>query len=89
MSDTPNYNESTVTGTSWQRAAKVVIDNPYNKLPSITFVEEEVISVEDKIITEVVDNITCSFDSNSALHADIYIKLNELYILLRTARDAS
>lgn len=85
----PDYKETTVTGTSWQRARQVVIENPYAKLPSITFIEERAMNVGGTVITEVVDSLVCSFDSNSTLHTDIYLKLNELYTLLREARDAA
>lgn len=83
----PDYKETTVAGTSWQRARRVVIENQYAQVPTITFIEEKAINVEGQVITEVVDSIMCSFDSNSTLHTDIYMKLNELYVLLREARD--
>ena len=85
----PDYKETTVTGTSWQRARQVVIENPYAKLPSITFIEERAMNVDGAILTEVVDSLRCNFDSNSTLHTEIYLKLNELYVLLREARDAA
>ena len=86
---TPNYNESTVTGTKWQRACRVVIENPYNQIPSINFIEEEIVNLGDNFIANPVSNCYVNFDSNNELHADIYIKLNELYTLLREARDAA
>jgi len=46
-------------------------------------------NVDGVTLTEVVDSLRCNFDSNSALHTDIYLKLNELYVLLREARDAA
>lgn len=46
-------------------------------------------NVDGVTLTEVVDSLRCNFDSNSALHTDIYLKLNELSVLLREARDAA
>lgn len=83
-----NYKETDVAGKTWLRASRVIIDNPYAALPSILFVEDELINLgEGKVSYRPVANLTCSFDQGSQLHADIYTKLNELYILLREARD--
>lgn len=84
----PNYQESEITGTQWVRARRVVIDNPYQENPSITFIEERAIQLGNKVITEIVDNISCTFDPNSELHTEIYLKLNELYVLVRSERDS-
>lgn len=89
MSDSTNYNESEVLGTKWQRACRVVIENPYKQTPSINFIEEEVVNLGDKVFSQIVGNVYSNFDSNNELHASIYIKLNELYTLLREARDAT
>ncbi len=86
---TPNYKESQVAGTQWQRAVRVVVENPLNGTPSLMFVEEQATQLGDRIITEPCANLGVSFDPNSQLHADIYTKLNELYTLLREARDAA
>lgn len=89
MSGTTNYNESDVLGTKWQRACRIIIDNPYNMTPSINFIEEEVVNLGDKVFSQIVSNLDCRFDSNNELHTSIYIKLNELYTLLREARDSA
>lgn len=41
-----NYQYTTVTGESWLRAKRIVIDNPLNVIPSIKFVEERVVNIE-------------------------------------------
>lgn len=84
----PDYKETTVAGNSWQRAYKVRVDNPLNGIPHITFFEETAINLTDKTITEHVATIGCDFDATNPLHTDIYTKLNELYVLLRQARDS-
>jgi len=83
-----NYKEKYVSGNKWQRAVRVVIENPYQALPSILFVEEEVVEAEDKLFKQPCANLSTSFDADNQLHVDIYTKLNELYTLLREARDA-
>ena len=85
MSD---YKENSITGKKWQRAVRVVIENPYQALPSILFVEEEVVEAEDKLFKQPCANLSTSFDVGDQLHVEIYTKLNELYTLLREARDA-
>lgn len=82
-----DYKETTVTGSKWQRAVRVVIDNPYNCLPSILFVEEELINTGDMIIPRLCSNLSAVFDPKNEIHIEIYTKLNELYILLREERD--
>ena len=83
----PDYKETDVTGKTWQRAVRVQIDNPYGALPSLMFVEEQVTKTDTDTITKLVANLSCVYDANSQLHVDIYTKLNELYVLLREARD--
>ena len=61
--ETNNYKETAVAGTQWQRAVRVVIDNPYRGIPSINFVEETAISLgEDDVITRLTGNLTDIFD---------------------------
>jgi len=61
-----NYNHSSVSANSWNRAAYVVIDNPLQspdciRKPSITFNEEFVIHTGD---TYIKQNITVSDINN-------------------------
>lgn len=85
---TPNYNESSVAGTQWQRACRVVIENPLNGTPSLMLVEERVMQLGEDIIATPCANLSVAFDTNNPLHMDIYNKINEVYVLLREARDA-
>ena len=41
----PNYNETTVTGQSWQRCCQVVIENPRTGTPVVRFEEERVLAL--------------------------------------------
>jgi len=87
--ETQNYKESSITGQKWTRAVRVQIDNLLNATPSILFVEEEAINLGERVITEMSGNLSAAFDLENPLHVEIYTKLNELYILLREARDAA
>lgn len=64
----PNYKEADIAGTKWQRAVRVVVENPYEGTPSITFVEEEAIntgSEVSEVVTRVVGNLSCQFNPES------------------------
>lgn len=40
-----NYKSTQVSGESWVRSSKVLIDNPFQVTPMITFYEEKIISM--------------------------------------------
>lgn len=46
-----NYRETAATGTAWIRANQVVINNPYEAAPSISFGCEQIVLLGDKVIT--------------------------------------
>lgn len=84
----PDYNPATISGSSWQRAKSVCIDNPSVGTPSINIIEERVILLSDgRKIYEPVGSLTAEFDATDPLHGQIYMLLNDLYIALRTLRD--
>lgn len=89
MATAPNYNESTVAGTKWTRACRVVVENPLNAAPSILIVEEDAINLDERVICNLSGNLSTTFDVENPLHLTIYEKLNELYMLLREARDTA
>jgi hypothetical protein len=84
MSD---YKESTAPGTSWTRACRVSIENPHNGAPSLMFVEEEVTVIGDKTIIQPVSNLTAQMDPDNPTHVALYNSINDLYVVMRTARD--
>ena len=99
----PNYKESNVSGTSWQRAYMVQINNPYQQIPSIDFFEEEIISVGDKTIAHYTGEIKENFDDPSVTfdlinpidgtvigqsnYQQVYVILSSLYMALAAKRD--
>lgn len=42
----PDYKESAVSGVLWHRFRRIVIDNPRLQAPSVTCLEEQVVSVD-------------------------------------------
>ena len=98
-----NYKQTTVSGETWQRAARVVVENPLNATPSILIVEEEAIVLGDKTITNVCGNLSCAFDPEATFpaidpatdepvgrditHGEVYALLNSLYMDLAKKRD--
>lgn len=89
MSDTPNYKASTVTGDQYTRAVMVRINNPLGEIPSIEFTEEEILNLPGRTLRQYAAVLECQMDPENQLHLDIYAKLNELYTVLRDARDAT
>lgn len=100
-----DYKESSVNGTSWQRAVRVVVENPYGGVSSINFVEEKAINLGDRVITQPIANLSCPFDPQATFpgldpstglpvgrditHAEVYALLYSLYMNLATARDGA
>ena len=98
-----NYKESAIAGTSWQRACRVVVENPLNGTSTIMFVEEEAVNLGDKTITNLCSNLSCTFDPAATFpgldpetglpvgrditHGEVYALLNSLYMDLAKKRD--
>lgn len=71
----PDYKESNVTGRSWNRFCRVVIDNPRNASPSVLCVEQEITALGDKDIQRDIGNLGFVFDpaaSFPALHPETH-----------------
>lgn len=45
------HRESTISGTTWERSYQVVISNPLNGVPSISFKKERVAEMSDGTLT--------------------------------------
>ena len=58
----PDYKESQVAGTRWQRCNRITINNPYGAMPTIRFDEEERIAVGEQTIGNPVGGILKDFD---------------------------
>lgn len=63
-----NYKQSTVTGESWVRAKRAVIENNLGGTPAVTFIEEQVISTAQGIAPIKEVGCVCEpFDATNAL----------------------
>ena len=51
----PNFNESAITGTKWQRCRAVHISNELNAAPVVTYASESVASVGDTTFKTAID----------------------------------
>uniref|UniRef100_A0A831U083 Uncharacterized protein n=1 Tax=Geobacter metallireducens TaxID=28232 RepID=A0A831U083_GEOME len=86
---TTNYKETNISGTQWQRACRVIINNPYRGVPSIIYCEEAVtIDASGNTTATPVAEVSCTFDPNNKSHVSIYRALNALYMQLAEERDA-
>lgn len=83
-----DYKQSEVTGTTWTRAGRVMIDNPLGGTPSILFAEEEATNLGTRTITNLVGNICVQMDPANPKHLAAYNAINEIYIEERERRDA-
>jgi len=59
----PDYKESQISGTSWQRCRAIRINNPYGAMPSIAFDEERRFAIGDRTIGETTGGIIKDFDN--------------------------
>jgi hypothetical protein len=93
MPDTPNYNESTISGQSWQRVYNINIDNPLTPAGQppaarVLFNEQMAYVFGDKVVTSFVDKIVVNFDITNPKHLAVYMALDEVYQEERALRDA-
>lgn len=59
----PDYKQSALTGTTWQRCHQVVIDNPRGAIPSVRFDEEEMLALADgREIKRALGSLALPFD---------------------------
>lgn len=87
--ETTNYAESPISGVSWKRVSRVIIENPRAATPSLLMIEDEVVNIGTKEISTPVANLVCTFDQNDPDDLALYDLLNKKYIKLRTERDAA
>jgi len=52
MSD---YKASTVSGSRWWRAQRVIVENPYGRTPYVSYAEQEIVLIDssDKVVRDV------------------------------------
>lgn len=100
----PNYKETTVSGSSYTRAHRVIINNQYQSVPTISFQEEEVLNVNGQVIQQQKESLSENFTNpdtvfplvdpttgaplGDATYGQIYVLLHSLYLHLAARRDA-
>lgn len=57
-----NYRQSAVSGESWERACRVVVEHPYGGSPSANFVKECVVNLGDMTVQQPAGNVYVAFD---------------------------
>ena len=88
MPTTPNYKETTLEGSQYTRCNQVLINNPLGEAPTIQFMEQDIMTLSGRTIQQYSGMLSCTFDPENTEHLLLYSKLNDLYTILREARDA-
>lgn len=63
----PDYKQTTINGTSWQRAWRVECENPLQGQRQITFHEEQVLNAAGQAIRTPAGSVSVQFDLQNAL----------------------
>lgn len=63
----PDYKQTSISGTSWQRAWRVECENPLQGQRQITFHEEQVLNAAGQQIRTPVGSVSVQFDLQNAL----------------------
>jgi hypothetical protein len=83
-----NYKQSDIAGTTFKRVWQITINNPMDNTPSLVMQEQDVYTLENgKNIFQPCGTLYTTLDVENELHLTIQAKLEELYVLLRKARD--
>lgn len=53
----PEYKETTINGSSYQRGRTLIFENPLNSTPSVLIVEERATRLDDRVILERIGEI--------------------------------
>lgn len=100
----PDYKETAVSGTQWQRCTAVVVMNPLNATPTIRMDEEIVANFGGETFSKSVPGIQIDFDpamviplldpqtgepvGTTMTGLEVYVVLYSLYIKQATERDS-
>ena len=47
----PDYKETDIAGKRWQRANRVIIENPYGQIPHLNICEQTAVQMGDEVMT--------------------------------------
>lgn len=101
----PDYKETSVNGTQWQRCRTVIIDNAYQRTPQITFQEEKLTNVNGELFQQGAGGINVPFDAAKVItlldpatgeptggtmtFGEMYVAMWSLYMQEALQRDAA
>lgn len=99
----PDYKETSVNGTQWQRCRTVIIDNSYQRQPNIMFQEERLTNVNGELFQQGAGGLNVPFDpaqvitlldpatglptGDTMTFGEMYIAMWSLYMSEAVARD--
>ncbi|MNL06078.1 hypothetical protein D3C87_1267040 [compost metagenome] len=66
-----NYKETQIDGSSYVRCTRVVVDNGIDGSKSISFAEEQVISIVDEVIRRPIGNLSLSLTDSMGDSFDV------------------
>lgn len=98
-----DYKETTEICRKWQRAFRIVIENPYNSEKTVTFFEEEIVDIDGEVLKRPAGNLKITFNATDAFpgldidtglpigrdvtHGEVYSLMYSLYMHLAKQRD--
>jgi hypothetical protein len=101
----PDYKQSDLTGTQWQRCKAVIINNPLVGAKAVMFQEERVISLSGQNLRQPLDGCSKKFSADgtfplldpstnlptgaSMTHTELYVALYSLYMQTAMERDSN
>ncbi len=85
--DTPNYNETSITGTQWPRIFRFQGENPLGGRPTLVLNEELAMVMGETTITKPISHLSVTFDINNPKHLAVYDAINAVYVEEREKRD--
>jgi hypothetical protein len=59
-----NYKEQEITGSQYQRACRVIIENALDETPTVNFVEEEITILPNNKNHKLIGSLQMTFDPN-------------------------
>lgn len=101
----PDYKETTVNGTQWQRCCAIHISNPYGRTPQITLQEERLTTINGELFQQSAGGINLDFDPEAEIpllntatgeplgwsmsQGELHAALWSLYMMKAAERDAA
>ena len=86
------YKETEISGSKWQRASRIIIENPAGGVPSATFFQERVSLVDGRYINEAMGQISEEFidpllefellDPNTLVGTGTMVNYGTLYAMI-------